>query len=135
MPGARHHIAPVLALGLMAGAGGCAPLGAEADRAPAYLGAEAVVLSADLVDVVARMRDPGGAEALEAYARCAAANHALEQGLGFLRHVRTRIAREPGGIVTADAAYTMSAALPEGVRPLDAAAVVADCAGRGIPVV
>lgn len=134
---ARHHIAPVVALGLMAGAGACAPsLPATGGAAEAtHLGAETAVLGAELVNVVVRMRDPDGPEAVEAYARCAAAGHALGQGFGFLRHVRTQIGTERGGTVTADAVYTMSATLPEGVRPIDAEVVVADCTGRGIPTV
>ncbi|TCO72522.1 hypothetical protein [Rhodovulum euryhalinum] len=136
----RHPVAPVVALALMAGAGGCAPAAPEAAgqpdaRAPAYLGVETAVLSADLVNMVVRMRDPEDAAAVEAYARCAAAGFALGQGMSFLRHVRTKTGTEPGGVVTADAVFTMSAALPEGVRPLDAEVVAADCAGLGIPTV
>ncbi|MGC9420759.1 MAG: hypothetical protein ACP5EN_17475 [Rhodovulum sp.] len=119
----------------MAGAGGCAPILPGADRAPAYLGAEAAVLSDDLMNMVVRMQHPGGPEAVQAYARCAAANYALGRGYGFLRHVRTQLGQERGGIVTADAVYTMSATLPEGVRTIDAEVVVADCAGQGIPTV
>ncbi|HDR27819.1 hypothetical protein [Rhodovulum sp.] len=149
MRGARRHIAPVVALALMAGTEACAPNvpppaqpGADAGgaaragaRAPAYLGAEAVVLSSDLVNIVVRMRDPESTGMIEAYARCAAANFALVQGMNFLRPVRTQIGTEPGGVVKADAVYTMSAALPEGIRTIDAEVVVADCAGQGIPVV
>ncbi|GAA0288899.1 hypothetical protein [Rhodovulum strictum] len=141
-------MAPVVALALMAGAGACAPdvpppapqpdLGVAArpgERAPAYLGAEAALLSADLVNMVVRMRDPESTAMIEAYARCAAANFALVQGMGFLRHVRTQFGTERVGVVKADAVYTMSTSLPRGVRTIDAEVVVADCVGRGIPAV
>ena len=71
---------------------------------------------------------------VEAYARCAAAQYALIRGFGFARHVRTNVARD-GEIWRGDAVYTISAALPEGLRTIDAEVVVRDCGAQGIPTV
>ncbi|SIO27806.1 hypothetical protein SAMN05444722_1160 [Rhodovulum sp. ES.010] len=134
MAGARAHIA-LAALGLGLGTAGCVPAEPTTARAPAYLGVETVVLDTDLVNMTARMSDPGAPGAVEAYARCAAAAFALGQGFGFLRSVRTNITTERGGVWVADAVYTLSPALPAGVRQIDAEVVLADCAGQYIPTV
>ena len=62
------------------------------------------------------------------------AQYALIRGYGFARHVRTNV-NEEGGIWTGDAVYTISPALPRGLRTIDAEVTVADCASRDIPTV
>jgi len=69
-----------------------------------------------------------------AYARCAAAQYSLIRGYGFARHLRTNVYRE-GGIWLGDAVYTISSALPRGLRTIDAEVTVADCQEQGIPTV
>jgi hypothetical protein len=68
------------------------------------------------------------------YAACAAAQYALIRGFGFARHVRTNVDNQ-GGTWRGDAVYTISAALPEGLRTIDAEVTVRDCGARGIPTV
>jgi hypothetical protein len=58
----------------------------------------------------------------------------LIRGFGFARHVRTNVDNQ-GGTWRGDAVYTVSAALPEGFRTIDAEVTVRDCGARGIPTV
>jgi hypothetical protein len=100
----------------------------------AYLGIETRLLDDDLVNLYVAMA-PGASDGqLDRYARCAAARYALIRGFGFARHVRTTISEE-GGVRRADAVYTVSPALPAGLRTIDAEVTVADCAERGIPTI
>jgi len=122
---------PVLAL--MA-ACGSAPQASQSGFGPAYLGVETRLLDGDLVNFIVRMQGPAGPEPVETYALCAAAQYTLIRGFGFARHVRTNVG-EQGGIWTADAVYTISAALPRGLRTIDAEVTVADCAEQKIPTV
>jgi hypothetical protein len=97
-----------------------------------YLDTEVTPLDAALFRVVARMRGVRGPADAEDYARCRAAGYAQAAGLGFVRHVTTKVT-ERGGIWRADAVYTISSALPPGIRTIDAEVTAADCADKGIP--
>lgn len=146
----RAHTFAQLAPGLLAGLAACAPVeGATPDATgkPLYRGVETRLLEGDLVNFhVAVSGVPGrgqgqgsgpdaiGANMVAAYATCAAAQYALIRGYGFARHVRTTV-DEQGGIWRADAVYTISPALPRGLRTIDAEVTVADCADQGIPTV
>ena len=55
-------------------------------------------------------------------------------GFGFARHVRTTTNNQ-GGQWSGDAVYTISAALPRGLKTIDAEVIVADCEENGIPTV
>jgi hypothetical protein len=99
-----------------------------------YRGIETVLLDGDLVNFRVEVAGAESPQAVEDYARCAAAQYALIRGFGFARHIRTRVG-ERGGIWRADAVYTISAALPRGVDTIDAEVVVRDCGERGIPTV
>jgi hypothetical protein len=115
----------------------CAATDAAAPALPPpaeYLGVQTRLLDGDLVNFRVAMRGGRGAEDLEAYARCAAAQYTLIRGFGFARHVRTTVARTKG-VWRGDAVYTISPALPRGVRTIDAEVTVADCAEQGIPTV
>ena len=74
------------------------------------------------------------AEDVDQYAECAAAQYTLIRGYGFARHVRTNVVEE-GGIWRGDAVYTISPALPRGLKTIDAEVVAAHCAENGIPMV
>ena len=104
--------------------------GGQAAYHPTYLGIETILMDNDLVDFRVAMK---GARAKDDV-RCAAAQYALIRGYGFARHLRTNIA-ESGGIWRGDAVYTISAALPLGLRNIDAEVTVRDCAAQGIPTV
>lgn len=107
---------------------------ARAEFRPEYRGIETILMDDDLVTFRVAMKGARGKDDVSSYARCAAAQYALIRGYGFARHLRTNIA-ESGGIWRADAVYTISAALPLGLRNIDAEVTVRDCAAQGIPTV
>jgi hypothetical protein len=99
-----------------------------------YLGVETRLLDGDLVSFLVTVGGNAGPEAVESYARCAAAQYALIRGYGFARHVRT-VVDDSTGIWRADAVYTISPDLPQGLRTIDAEVAVAACRLDGIPTV
>ncbi|MFO7770707.1 MAG: hypothetical protein R6V38_05055 [Roseovarius gahaiensis] len=111
---------------------------AAADRvsrfAPDYQGVETRLLDNELVSFRVAMRGARNSEDVSRYAECAAAQYALIRGYGFARHLRTNV-DEAGGIWSGDAVYTISSALPRGLKTIDAEVVAADCAENGIPMV
>jgi len=107
---------------------------AQGDFAPSYLGIETILLDGDLVNFRVAMTGARGTDDVDAYARCAAAQYSLIRGFGFARHVRTNVAQS-GGTWRGDAVYTVSAALPRGLRTIDAEVTVRDCGAQGIPTV
>ena len=102
--------------------------------APQYMGVETALLEGDLVQFGVRMSGARNAADLDDYAECAAAQYALIRGYGFARHLRTNVYEE-GGLWHGDAVYTISAALPAGLKKLDAEVVALACAENGIPMV
>jgi hypothetical protein len=113
----------------------CAPAPvATTATAPEYLGIQTALLDGDLVQFTVAMRGGNGAVDVSDYAACAAAQYALIRGAGFARQVRTNIDFQ-GGIWRGDAVYTISAALPEGRKTLDAEVAVQGCGARGVPTV
>lgn len=107
---------------------------ARAATAPAYQGITTHLLDGDLVNFQVAMTGATGPAEVERYAECAAAQYTLIRGYGFARHVRTLV-DEDAGIWRADAVYTISPALPRGLRTIDAEVTVADCSLSGIPTV
>jgi hypothetical protein len=99
-----------------------------------YDGIETRLLDGDLVNFHVKVANAIDQQDVVDYAECAAAQYALIRGYGFARHVRTQTDEE-GGIWTGDAVYTISPALPRGLRTIDAEVTVADCASRNIPTV
>ncbi|WP_375280530.1 hypothetical protein [Pseudooctadecabacter sp.] len=99
-----------------------------------YNGVETRLLEGDLVNFRVTVANTADEDVVADYATCAAAQYALIRGYGFARNVRT-IVNEEGGIWTGDAVYTISPALPRGLRTIDAEVTVADCAARDIPTV
>jgi len=124
--------APLIALALLALLGGCVttPMGPPAS----YDGVETRLLDDDLVNFRVQMTGVATDENVTDYARCAAAQYTIIRGFGFARHVRTNV-QEEGGVWVADAVYTISPALPQGLQTLDAEVVTAACAEQGIPTV
>jgi len=106
----------------------------EAPFAPIYSGVETRLLDGDLVQFEVEMRGARDAEDINAYAECAAAQYTLIRGYGFARHLRTTVTEE-GGLWRGDAVYTVSAALPRGLKTIDAEVVASACAENGIPMV
>lgn len=124
-------------LGLaLAGLMGCAGEAevTRADTPPVYNGIETLLLDGDLVNFRVEMTGGRGIPDVDAYARCAAAQYALIRGFGFARHLRTNVAEE-GGIWRGDAVYTISSALPRGLKTIDAEVTVRDCGEQGIPTI
>ena len=101
---------------------------------PDYQGVETRLLDGDLVNFRVRMSGARVAADVSKYAECAAAQYALIRGYGFARHVRTAVS-EDAGIWQADAVYTISPALPNGLKTIDAEVTVADCGQLSIPTV
>lgn len=101
---------------------------------PEYEGIETVLLDGDLVNFKVAMRGARGAGDVRDYAQCAAAQYALIRGYGFARHVRTTTDLV-GGQWRGDAVYTVSSALPQGFKTIDAEVAVANCKELGIPTV
>ena len=122
--------AAALALGVVSA---CAATGADAPE-PSYRGVDTRLLDGDLVNFVVFMRNAADRGDVEEYARCAAAQYTLIRGYGFARHLRTTVDEE-GGLWRGDAVYTISAALPRGLRTIDAEVVAASCAENAIPMV
>ncbi len=130
----RHLIS--LAGGALAVLSACADQGAVAqgDFAPSYQGIETILLDGDLVNFRVAMQGARGRQDVADYALCAAAQYALIRGFGFARHVRTNVNKQ-GGTWRGDAVYTISAALPDGFKTIDAEVAVRDCGAQGIPTV
>ncbi len=105
-----------------------APVGAV------YEGVETRLLDDDLVAFHVKMRGANSAQDVTDYAECAAAQYTLIRGFGFARHLRTKTA-EVSGTWQADAIYTISAAIPAGLRTIDAEVTVENCKSNGIPTV
>lgn len=130
-----HALAATLMLAT-AGLAGCAKdtAAAQGDFAPVYGGIETILLDGDLVNFRVAMTGARDGEDVAAFARCAAAQYALIRGFGFARHVRTNVAQEAGNW-RGDAVYTISAALPRGLKTIDAEVTVRDCGAQGIPTI
>ena len=129
------HIS-ALPLAIAVGVSGCTlQTGEEVSRAaPVYQGIDTRLLDGDLVNFHVAMSGDSTPEDVNQYAECAAAQYTLIRGYGFARHVRTNVAEE-GGIWRGDAVYTISPALPRGLKTIDAEVVAAHCAENGIPMV
>lgn len=106
----------------------------DPDFKPVYKGIETTLLDGDLVQFHVAMAGARNKQDVSNYAECAAAQYALIRGFGFARHLRTIIA-ESGGTWRGDAVYTISAALPNGLRTIDAEVTVRNCGSLGIPTV
>ena len=107
---------------------------ADPDFKPTYLGIETTLLDGDLVQFNVAMKGARNKQDVSNYGECAAAQYALIRGFGFARHLRTNIA-ESGGTWRGDAVYTISAALPNGLRTIDAEVTVRNCGSLGIPTI
>jgi len=129
----RSLVAVTLSLGLMGCSGGASERAAP-EFTPEYLGIETRLMDGDLVNFRVAMRGARDNDDVAAYARCAAARYSLIRSYGFARHVRTNVVTE-GSIFRGDAVYTISPALPRGLRTIDAEVTVADCEEQRIPTV
>ncbi|WP_299591787.1 hypothetical protein [uncultured Tateyamaria sp.] len=112
----------------------CDPVPTAEQFIPDYRGVETRLLAEDLVQFNVEMTNALTAADVEDYAECAAAGYTLIRGWGFARHLRTNV-NEEAGVWRADAVYTISPALPRGIRTIDAEVVAAACAEKGIPTV
>lgn len=102
--------------------------------APQYMGVQTRLLEGDIVSFLVTMQGARDNEDVARYGECAAAQYALIRGYGFARHVRTQVTMERN-IWRGDAGYVISAALPDGLRTIDAEITVQNCAENGIPTV
>ena len=109
-------------------------MAADPNFKPTYLGIETTLLDGDLVQFRVAMKGARNTQDVSNYAECAAAQYALIRGFGFARHVRTNIAQS-SGTWRGDAVYTISQALPNGLRTIDAEVTVRNCGSLGIPTI
>lgn len=113
----------------------CAPQAPVAeDFIPEYLGVQTTALDVELVQVNVAMTKVQSHKDIEKYAECAAAQYTVNRGYGFTRHLRTNVTEE-GGVWAADAVYTISPTLPDGLATIDAVVTVDACQETGIPTV
>ena len=101
---------------------------------PIYQGVETRLLEGDLVNFQVKMQGARDTADVQQYAECAAAQYTLIRGYGFARHVRTKFEFQ-GGTWAGDAVYTISPALPRGLKTIDAEVTVSSCEENGIPTV
>jgi hypothetical protein len=114
---------------------GCTPADpSKVPFQPDYQSVDTRLLDGDLVNFHVRMRGARDTQDVANYAECAAAQYALIRGYGFARHLRTNVTQN-GGQWQGDAVYTISAALPKGLKTIDAEVVAASCVENGIPMV
>lgn len=99
-----------------------------------YQGIQTVLLQDDMVSFRVAMTGARMNSDVEAYGRCAAAQYALIRGFGFARHIRTTVAKKDN-TWRGDAVYLISAALPPGLKTIDAEVTVRDCGEQGIPTI
>ncbi|MGC3936620.1 hypothetical protein ACOTTU_02320 [Roseobacter sp. EG26] len=125
---------PIALISPLALAACAPPVPVAEDFIPEYLGAESKLLGEDLVQVNVAMTKARVPANVQRYATCAVAQFALTQGYGFARHLRTNVTEE-GGVWAADAVYTISPTLPDGLATIDAEVTVAACKETGIPTV
>ncbi len=104
------------------------------DFIPEYLGVETIPLDGDLVQFNVAMTKALSEKDVLRYAECAAAQYTLFRGYAFARHLRTNVYEE-GGVWSADAVYTISPTLPDGLFKIDAEVAVEACKEDGIPTV
>lgn len=130
----------LLSLAAVAGLAACDPQ-ASGDVArgetvfdPSYEGVDTRLLDGDLVNFHVSMSGARNSADVHAYAECAAAQYALIRGFGFARHVRTTTDFQ-AGVWAGDAVYTISSALPKGLKTIDAEVIVSSCEDNGIPTV
>lgn len=123
-----------VASAILFGCGGGADQASQGSFSPRYKGIETILLDGDLVNFRVEMTGARGKQDVADYAACAAAQYALIRGFGFARHVRTNVDNQ-GGVWRGDAVYTISAALPMGLKTIDAEVTVRDCGAQGIPTV
>ena len=92
------------------------------------------MLDVDLVNMHVSMTGAREPADVVKYVECAVAGYTLQRGYGFARQIRTNVTNE-AGLWAADAVYTISATLPEGLRTIDADITVQNCVALGIPTV
>ncbi len=102
--------------------------------APVYQGVKTDLLEGDLVNFHVTMSGARDERDVHRYAECAAAQYALIRGFGFARHVRTTT-QKSNEIWSGDAVYVISAALPKGLKTIDAEVIVDNCEDNSIPTV
>lgn len=91
-----------------------------------------LIIDADVVGIYAEMQGAADRGEAAGYAQCLAVGYAIGKGYGFVRHIRTNI-QEEAGIWRADALYSISAGVPDGIARIDAEVTAADCTERSIP--
>ncbi len=85
-----------------------------------------------LVEVTANLRPGVDADVAMAYATCALAGWAQDEGSDFARHIRT-LQDERNGKLLIGSVFTTSSKKPMGLRVMETNATLRECKDRGIP--
>ena len=99
-----------------------------------YYGVQTGLLDNDLAQVHVTLSGTKSSEQVACYAECAAEQCTLIRGFGFASRARARVGHEAKRL-SADAAYTISRSLPQGVKTIDAEVVEDACARDNIQMV
>lgn len=86
----------------------------------------------DLIEVTANLRRGVDADIAFAYATCALAGWADENGVAYGRHIRTLSATRNGKLLVGSA-FTVSNDRPLGLRVMETKDTLRECEARGIP--
>ena len=86
----------------------------------------------ELVEVTANLRAGVDAELAFAYATCALAGWAKDQGKDFGRHIRTVQDKKRGKLMVGSV-FTLSDSKPMGLRVMETDDTLRSCKDRGIP--
>lgn len=86
----------------------------------------------DLIEVTANLRQGVDADIAFAYATCALAGWADENGVAYGRHIRTLSATRNGKLLVGSA-FTVSNDRPLGLRVMETKDTLRECEARGIP--
>ena len=115
----------------MLGLAGCAPSQGAQNRPTEFRVIDSLRIDDGLINILVEGHGPEAETGIENFAECAAISKAHEQGFGFARRIRTHVSKT-GGNWRADAVYSVSKSLPDGLRTIDAEVAAQNCAEAGI---
>ncbi|MBV0892258.1 hypothetical protein KTN05_10375 [Paracoccus sp. Z118] len=111
------------------------PAGFQADP-EVFLGTQVQTVRGDergsLVEVIANLKPGVDADVALAYATCALAGWAEDEGQDYARHIRT-LQDKRRGMLLVGAVFTLSDSKPMGLRVMETSDTLRECKDRGFP--
>lgn len=98
-----------------------------------YLGAEVTKLDDEIVSLDVSIQGTNQPIDVVAYGDCIVSGYARANDFGFARHLRTKTDVR-GGVISANAVYTLSKNLPSGLTTIAVADQIDICSELGIPI-